>query len=519
MDDRKAMDVHRLMDTLAAALKASCERFAPRAALSWPGGTMSYRVLDAVSTNVAEAYRELGIGFGARIVCQLPNRSEVLIAALAAWKRGAVHIGADKDLTGPEMASLVQWTEASAAVVQGEPRGSAVVDALQQYPQTQLIVSGGSLGKNDHCHQLSDLLKGRDSTAEPQQHQESVGPEDAAVILLTSGTTGTRKGVIRRQGQLLEHWTRTASLLGASPDDTHLVQLPLAHGFGFGLAIAALLTGGRLILVDHFSPVPVLRLIEEEGITILNGTPPHFRLLLDKLDRSVHDLSTLRIGSGSAARFQPNLLRGIFGDLSMDFVLAYGCSEGLGWKTSNREEMLRGSVGRPPPDRIRVVALDGSALPPGQTGEIQVRKTHTVDYWGEEDKAGEADPEWHRMGDLGRIDEGGYLYVFGRVKHQVNRGGVRIDPGEVEEALCKHPSLADAAVIGMPDRVLGEIVCACVVPRAASSLGLPEVRTYLSTSLAKHKLPEKLCIVERIPRTALGKVDRAALSALPDAHI
>lgn len=502
--------------TLGGAVDTALKRFAEYPALSSSQGTRTYARVDAAAAQLASAYRALGVGRGDRVLCHLSNRPELLIAALAAWRRGAIHVGADKDLTAPELGQLVQHLTPALLITEGA-ENHATADRVAAARDAHPRVHVATCNEDAHvpgCHSWSDL----DTLAGADEHPAATGldPNDPAVILLTSGTTGTPKGVIRYHGQLLDHWTKTATLLRASPGDRHLAQLPLSHGFGFGLAIAGLLTGGSLILVERFSPQDTIPIVGNERITVLNGTPIHFRLLLDCLDPTRHDVSSLRVGAGSGARFPPQLLQAIFDQLGMDFVHTYGCSEGLSWKTTDKDEMLRGSIGRPPSDRFQVVGPDGASLPPGEAGDIVARKTHPVHYWPSLEPAVDSasDPNWHYMGDRGVTDESGHLYVLGRAHHHINRGGLKVDPGEVETALWAYPTLADAAVVGVPDPVQGELVCACIVPQAGTKPSLQEIREFLSGSLARHKLPERLCELERIPRTRLGKVDRARLHSL-----
>lgn len=497
--------------TLGAAVQAACVRFAERPALTWNATTLTYAMLDVATSALADVYRVLGVSRGDRVACQLPNRPELLIAAAAAWRCGAVHAGVDRDLTAPEVSSLVGRLEASALILDSAASAApSVLEAVRRdHPRVGILTCDGEVEGDTYC--ISPELLSTSAVASPAA---PLDPDDPAVILVTSGTTGTPKAVIRYHGQLLGHWTRTATLLGASLDDVHLAQLPLTHGFGFGLAVAGLLTGGRLVLLERFSPEHALELIATEGITVLNGTPAHFRLLFERFEPARHDTSSLRAGAGAAARFPPPLLRRMFDELGMDFVHSYGCSEGLGWKTVDREEMLRGAVGKPPADRLRIVGPDRRPLPPGRTGEVAVRKTHAVRYWGQPDPGATLDDEWHYTGDIGVVDDEGFLYVFGRTGHQVNRGGLKVDCGEVEARLVTHPELLDASIVGIPDSVLGEIVCACIVPAHPPGPDLAEIRGYLEGSLAVHKLPERLCVVEAIPHTRIGKVDRPGLQKL-----
>ncbi len=506
--------------TLAEALRESCRRWGEKPALVEAAGsqarprTLTYRQLGDAAGALAAGYRRLGVNSGERVICQLPNSASFLIAALGAWWGNVIHVGADADLAPPELTWLAGHTGAAALLTQpamnDTDRWDATLRLLRTDHPALRVIGAGEARPEGVDAWLADLMGSDAASVEPAV---TPGPEDVATILVTSGTTSQPKGVVRQHGQLLAAWTWMADALGVGSSDVHLAQLPLAHGFGFGMAIMALLTGGTLVVLERFSPSQTLRVIGEQHVTMLHGTPPHFRLLVDRLDPAAHDVSSLRIGVGSAARFPPELLEAIFDRLGMDLYLSYGSSEGLGWSTSDRAEMLAGSVGTVDPELVTIIGPDDRPVPSGEVGEIICRRVHTVRYWGvaDVDDADESS-EWYHTGDLGRIDGDGRLYVLGRVRHQINRGGIRIDPGEIEAALVGLPGVIDAAAVGLPDPVVGEIVCACVVAEGDGP-GLDELRRALGVTLARHKLPEQACVLEMIPRTALGKVDREALQA------
>ncbi|MDQ4130488.1 MAG: acyl--CoA ligase [Actinomycetota bacterium] len=501
---------------LSPTLEDACRRWGPRPAISFQGSTINYRELWERIVSLAAAYDQLGVGPGDRVLCQLRNCPEHVIAIAAAWMRGAVHVGADNDLTGPELTRLVERLGAAALLFQ--PRED-VADPLaplgtiaEAHPRTKLIVHGPAPGPH---YSLSRLQAGgTPATA------QLPAPLDPALVFLTSGTTGEPKAVVET---LAAHWAKMqffADAFRPGPSDVHLLLLPISHVFGLRLALLALLRGGRLVLLDRFSPASALELVERERATVLAGVPMQLRLLLDRYDPARHDLRSLRWAVSAATSLPRRLAERVYGTLAERILFVFGCSEGFTTLTTDPDDILAGSVGstvfRGPPGTpadgtVRVVDPETrTPLPPGVRGEIEFGAATPVRYWDQPDAAADG---WYRTGDLGRVDAAGRLYVDGRLKELVNRGGLHVSAAEVELALLRHPSVADAAVIPTPDEVLGEAICACVVPAGPHRLELAGLRAFLGDSLARHKLPDELCVVDSIPRTAIGKVDRPALAA------
>lgn len=518
--------------TLADALADAGGRWPERTALVWGESKTTYGELDRAILAVAAAYRSLGIRHGDRVVCAVSNRPEFAIALGTTWRSGALHVGVDPSLTGPELSWLVEHTGATALVyelpVESADPLAAVRVVTQNHPALRVILVGDQ-DASVPALTLGGLLA-QGASADDRSRLDGTGPApgDPAAIFVTSGTTGRPKTAVGFHGNLAQRWPRLGGGLHFGPDDVHLVQMPLSHGFGLMMAMAGLLTGGSLVLVPRFAAEDVLDIITRERITVLHGSPTHYKLLLNRLDPHRHDVRSLRIGVGTAAIFTPPLIRSIIDDLGMDFMLMYGSSEGVGVATTDRDAVLLGSVGKPMPGAVAIVDENRAPLPAGEVGEIAFsREVYPVRYWpgpgSQVQEAGTARPNsedrWFYSGDLGRLDDQGHLYVLGRLKHQINRGGLHVDPVEVELALLQCPGVSDAAVVGLPDPILGEVVCACVVPEPGQMPSLEQLRTELSRQLAHHKLPEALQIVPEIPRTEIGKVDLARVSAAARAAI
>lgn len=512
---------------LAPSLRAACERWPSRPAMTFRGHTVDYGEVWQRVLALAEAYRSAGITVGDRVVCQMPTCPEHVIAANAAWAVGAVHVGAHRDLTPAELGSLVRRTEAAAVVVQPPPAvpdpAAAARAVREANPAAVVIVHGHPPPPG--CLRLSALLRG--PAPDPCPPAPAAGPEgapDPALLVRTSGTTGEPKLVVETLPALWAKMAFFAEAVAPRPADVHLLYLPIAHVFGLKLALLALATGGRLVLLDPFSPAEALRLVEAEAVTITAGSPTHLALLLDELDTGGYRVDSLRWVVTAAASLPPALVPQVYERLGVDVLSVYGCSEGFLTRTSDRDEIERGSVGStvfggsggqlpaPPDGRVTVLDLeDGSPLPPGHVGEIAFGAAQPVRYWGQPPAATDG---WYRTGDLGWMDDDGLVFISGRLKEVVNRGGLKVAAGEIEVALAEHPHVADCAVVPAPDPVLGEAICACVVPAGVPPPTLTEVREHLGRTLARHKLPDELCVVESIPRSSVGKIDRGAVTRI-----
>lgn len=503
---------------LSATLDAACRRWASRPAVTAGRTTLTYQDVWNAVKSLAAAYRGLGVRRGDRVLCQLRNCPEQLIAIAAAWTCGAVHVGADNDLTGAELSRLVERMRARLLVFQPRPNDTDALGPLRDienaFPETSVVVHAAETGGH---HSLSALLAAGDAV-EPALPD----PLDPAIVFLTSGTTGEPKAVVE---SLAAHWAKMQLFTDAvrvGPDDVLLLTLPVSHVFGVRLAILTLLRGARLVLHDRFAPEAVLDTVGRERVTVLPAVPTHLRLLHDRYDPARHDLHSLRSVISAASNLPRPLAEWVANDLGTEMLFVYGCSEGFTTIATETRDIIEGSVGRtvfrgpegtPADGTVRIMdPASGELLADGATGEIVYGAATPVKYWDQPDVAVDG---WYHTGDLGMIDAEGRLHVTGRIKELINRGGLHVSISEVELAIGRHPALADAAVIAMPDHVLGEAVCACVVPAGAlQPPRLGELREWLASSLARHKLPDELCVVSAIPRTDIGKVDRRALTAI-----
>jgi acyl-CoA synthetase (AMP-forming)/AMP-acid ligase II len=490
--------------TMLGELRRSCREWPERTALVAGDVTLTYRELWTAIAGQAVLYRHAGVRPGDRVVSALPNCPEHLVAMGAAWACGAVHVAAAMGARAHDVAWLADHVQARALIA-----GRTAAEVPRDWPDALRAIAP------DVRIATCDEAAGLDPDGEPFAE---VGEDEPAIVRFSSGTTGTPKGLVARHGPTARGWTNLARAAGFGPGDTHLGHLPLAFGFGLQMAMLPLLTGGRLVLMDRFRPGPARELIERHRVTVLDGVPAGFRQLLDVPGASPAQVESLRIGIGSGDVFPPSLVARILAELDMELVLMYGTVEGFGMVTRERRLMLAGSVGRPAPGGVLILDEAGQPVAAGQAGEVAFRRGPGNPVpWGSRDGA----LPWYRTGDRGLLDRNGWLHLTGRVKHQINRGGLKVDPVEVAGRLLTCAGVADAAVVGLPDPVLGEVPCACVVPaEPGRPPALEQLQAELRQMLAPYKVPAALCLLPEIPLTVNGKADivrlrREALASVP----
>lgn len=508
---------------VAPTLRDACERWPERTAITF-AGRLTYRELWQRTAALVAGYRRMGVRRGDRILCQLRNSPEYIVALYAAWEVGAIHAGVDSDLTGPELGRLASSFEPAVVLVEPPPDRPDDLSAVAHLrrsgvrPHIAVRTAGETGWLPDGVESLAALVTGDGTRSGGDGGGRLPGVDETALLLMTSGTTGRPKAFMENLPALMAKVRFFAEHVAPSPDDVHVGYLPLAHAFGLKLALMALHTGGRLVLMERFSPDPLLATIADEGVTILPGTPTTFAIMLQRPDRSLPAKGSVRWAVSAAAPLSPRLAGEVLDRLVDRVFSVYGCSEGFLVVSTDTGVIVRGSVGHTvfqgpagtaPDGRLRILAQEAErALPHGEVGEVAFGTTRPVRYWDDPPVATDG---WYRSGDLGRLDDQGNLHVVGRIKEVVNRGGLKVGPWEVEQAVCAHPAVVDCGVVPLPHPVLGEATCACVVMRDGASVSLADLRAFLSPMLARHKLPDELCALPSLPRSKTGKLDRRAL--------
>jgi len=487
---------------------------------------ITYRELGRLVDRLALHLAQRGICGGRRALFQLPNVWEFVVAYFACLKVGAIPVTCLPAHREAEIEYLARLTEASAWFIPSEFRKFdyvAMAEALRPgLPALrEILVAGDRAGPG--VTRLADLLGDPIEDRAPAGALAGLRPEAEApaVFLLSGGTTGLPKVIPRTHNDYLYNSSAFAAAAGFTPEGVLLVSVPIAHNFPLACpgAQGALLMGARVVLAPSPDPETVFPLIRREGVTWIPAVPATVITWLNHPGFRRAELPSIRALYVGGARLNPEPARRVVAEFGPVVGQVFGMAEGLLCCTrpGDPEEVLVGTQGRPicPDDELRIVDAGGRAVPPGEAGELLCRGPYTIRgyYRAEEHNRVAFTPEgFYRTGDMVRLHPSGNLVVEGRTKDLINRGGEKINAEEVENLILGHPAAVNAAVVAMPDPVLGERACAYVILRPGAALSLEELTRFLTGKrIAKFKLPERLEVVERFPATAVGKVSKAAL--------
>jgi acyl-CoA synthetase (AMP-forming)/AMP-acid ligase II len=499
-------------------------RVAPdKVAIVDPRGRLTYRDYENRAKRLASYFIGLGLTSDDVIAIQLPNWSEFPVALSAAMLVGIPFCQFHSDFRHREVEFVLRFTEASAIIIPKEFRRfnhvDMIVDLRAKLPKLKHVLVVG----DDVPPEYFDVRAFLDDAASGSIDEDALrarrpGPNALQRTAFTSGTTGDPKAVLHihntsnymcwvlNQGQ---HITQ---------DSVFLTFLPAGLNWGLGCVCQALFAGCTLVLQDIFRPEETLALIERERVTHFCCAPAHLVGLLNVPDFGKYDLSSLQMAMTGGASCPIEVIREVQARLPGKLLEMYGMLEvGSQSQTTYEEdpEAVCGLVGMAQPGmQLKAIDADGNDCPPGAPGEVLTRGPSVMIGYYNNPAANEksfSGDGWFHTGDVGVFDENGYLKIVGRTKELIIRGGANIYPREIEEALYEHPNVRDAAVVGLPDVRLGERVCACIVMRDGQEISLEEVVEFLRRRVATYKLPEHLVLLDDLPRTPTGKVQKTPL--------
>ncbi|MEY4722379.1 MAG: hypothetical protein RIQ46_2104 [Pseudomonadota bacterium] len=498
----------------AAALAAA--RWGEAPALLENGETWSFNRLWAECRKAASALIARGVGQGDRIAIWAPNSREWIVAAVGAMAAGATIVPLNTRMKGIEAGDILRRTGARLLFTVRDFLGidycALLADEdLPQLGETVLLDAGFA----------AFLASGQ-------------GADDAAVdaalarltadhvsdIIFTSGTTGAPKGVMMTYGRVIPQTGVWIANTGLCAGERYLVVNPFFHSFGFKVGWVACLIAGAVILpMPQFDVAEAAALIEREGVNFMPGPPTIFQMLLAHKEAHPFNSSSLRGGTTGAATVPPVLVERIRSELGMtDIITAYGMTECVNITScvpGDSAETIAQTCGRAMPgNEVIVAGEDGREVPRGETGEVWVRGTGVMlGYLDDPRATAEAIDAagWLHTGDVGVMDERGYLRITDRLKDMYISGGFNVYPAEVEKLLAAHPAIAMAAVVGVADDRLGEVGKAFVVLRPDAGASAADLQAWSRANMANYKVPRSFVLVDDLPRNAAGKVLKTAL--------
>jgi long-chain acyl-CoA synthetase len=433
----------------------------------------------------------LGVRAGDVVAIAMPNRVELIIALFAAWRLGAAATPVNPALTPTEMQYQVDDAGAKVVIGDGLELNSTVVDV--------------------------DAL-----AAEPSAYRAAadIRPESLALLIYTSGTTGRPKGVMLDHANIAAMCEMTRAGLGITAVDHSLLILPLFHVNGIVVGtLTPLLAGGHVTVAGRFSPKTFVGLVERIRPTYFSAVPAIYAMLTSMPEAQTADTSSLRLVVCGAAPMPAELIARAEDVLGVALVEGYGLSEGSCASTLNPFDGVRkpGTVGVPlPGQEVRVVDQLGNPVPQGERGEIVIRGANVMRGYlnRPEDTARTIIDGWLHTGDVGIFDDDGYLRIVDRIKDMIIRGGENIYPKEIETVLYSNDAVLEAAVVGRPDDVLGEVVVAYVSVRPGATVTVDELEALCAERLAKYKRPVAIELLDGLPKNHVGKIDKPALRKL-----
>jgi long-chain acyl-CoA synthetase len=473
---------------------------------------VTFAELDRRSRRVAALLRGHGVQATQHVAILMDNVPECLEVAWGAQRAGTLWTPVNWHLTEDEAAYVVEDCGAR-VLFASEGTADLAARIVARTPGLEAAYVAGGVRDG-----LRDYTAARDSAPGDEDRTEVEG----SYFFYSSGTTGTPKGINPHHafppfgtGLPIDHVMATS--FGFGPDSVYLCPAPLYHAAPIGWSMGAGRNGGTVVLMEKFDALECLRAIEKHRVTHVQFVPTHFvrMLKLPEEERRKFDLSSLRVVVHAAAPCPVEVKRQMIDWLGPKILEFYAGSEGAGMTVITAADWLShpGSVGKPTRGTLHIVGEDGAELPTGEVGQVFFEGAGSFEYYNDPEKTAGAfnDRGWVTLGDLGHVDDEGYLYLDDRRTDLIISGGVNVYPAEVEDALVLHPAVADVAVIGVPDDEMGSAVKAVVQPasnRQPSPELAEELLAHCRTALAGFKRPRSIEFVEELPRLPTGKLLR-----------
>ncbi len=487
-----------MSSNLATIMTSSAESGPDRPALKLDDIVVSYAALDEGSARLAAMLQSKGVEPGDRVGIMLPNVPYFPIAYYGILRLGGVVVPMNVLLKARETGFYLADPEAKLVIAWGDFAEAAEAGAKEADAECVLVKPG----------EFEKLLGQHEPLREVAERDGS----DTAVILYTSGTTGTPKGAELTHDNMTENAKIARELFDIGTDAMMLGALPLFHSFGQTCGLnAAMAAGGCLTLIPRFDPEKALEIIERDEVNVFEGVPTMFSAMLHANAADTADTSCLKVCASGGSAMPVEVMRAFEEKFNCQVLEGYGLSETSPVASFNHpdRDAKPGSIGTP----IRGVEMKlldehGEEVAEGEVGEIVI-KGHNVmkGYWKREDATAEAIKDgWFSTGDLAKVDEDGYFFIVDRKKDMIIRGGYNVYPREIEEILYEHPAVREAAVVAVPHPELGEEVGAAVALKEGQDASVEELQKHVKDAVASYKYPRRVWLVDELPKGPTGKI-------------
>jgi len=517
------------MLNLVSTFEHSANEFPDKKAIIFQDKSFTFSQVAAMVNKVASALKEIGIQKGDKVALSCLNLPYFPMVYYGILKTGAVVVPLNVLLKGREIAYHLNDSEAKAYFCfQGTPELPMAQEGFEGFNQADncehffvITADPAAVSPIEGTKTFGQLI----AKASPVCDTEPTSPEDTAVILYTSGTTGFPKGAELSHSNMTMNAIGSRHLLQLSPDDVHAIVLPLFHSFGQTVQMnAGFSTGNTLILIPRFTPEDVLSAIQNDGASIFAGVPTMYWAMLnfeDKENKFDFDkiANTLRVGVSGASSLPLEIIKGIEKKYNIPILEGYGMSETCPVITFSHltKERKPGSVGTPIWGiEVDIFDKDNNSLEIDEVGEVVIRGHNVMKGYYNKPEATEEtidDNNWLHSGDLGKKDADGYFYIVDRVKDMIIRGGFNVYPREIEEVLLTHPDVSLVAVLGIPHDSHGEEIAAYIVPSEGSSITEEAIVKWSKEQMAAYKYPRIVHLRDSLPMTATGKILKKDLKA------
>ncbi|MBM4422249.1 MAG: AMP-binding protein [Chloroflexi bacterium] len=497
--------------TIGELLTKQAGRFAGHTFLIAGGGRLTYAEAEWQANILAAGLLGLGLQKGDRLAIILPNVPQFVVTVFAAAKAGLIFTPINLRRHKNDVLARLAKTQPAAIVTNAEHAGM-IHELRADVPELKHVISVDGGADTVAWNQL--LNSGGGAPLPP------LAPDQTAALLFTLGITGDPRGATHTHAALVRNAAANASALAATPDDVFLGAVPFSNSFGLTAAIlASAVAGSQIALLPVYHADEALKLIESAKVTVHHGTPTMFALELNHPDFKPERCATLRTGIMSGAACPPELVKRVREQMRCNALVAYGLTEAAPGVTithlADGPITATETVGRAMPGvELKVIDASGAALPNGAEGELCVKSPMMMTgYWNDAEATAQmmdADG-WLHTGDLAVIDADGPVKIVGRKGEVINRGGFKVHPGPVEMVLRSFPGVKEAAVVGVPDTVFGEMACACVVRAPGAEFSGEQLRAFAAERLTDYAVPDRFVFFEMLPRRGGGPVQKDVL--------